>query len=82
MGKVEPIFDYNPTERELKRLGFDRNIGHYDEQIELYKEITANKHTDYYCLFLLFSMRGEKERAAKYLAKAPSWQQDLFIQDF
>ncbi|MDR1593292.1 MAG: hypothetical protein LBS43_02250 [Prevotellaceae bacterium] len=85
MGKVETIFDYNPTERELRRWGVDKNdgYGHYEERFALFKKIvTTSKETDYYMLGLLFSMRGDRKRAAEYFAKAPSWQQDLLIQDF
>jgi hypothetical protein len=85
MGKIETIFDYNPTEQELKRFGFDRNdgYGHYEERLaNLKKWHSEGERPDYYCLGLLFSMRGDKKRATEYFSKAHPWQRDLLIKDF
>jgi tetratricopeptide (TPR) repeat protein len=83
MEKVESIFDYNPTEQELRRFGIKKEYGRYEEQVKEYKEILERlNHPEYYVLGLLFSMRGDKKRAIEYFAKAPSYQQDLLIQDF
>jgi tetratricopeptide (TPR) repeat protein len=80
--KVESIFDYNPTERELVRFGVEHDgDGHYEERLAFLKELLSKK-TDYYYLGLLFSMRGDKKRAEEYFAKATYGQRQLLIQDF
>jgi hypothetical protein len=81
--KVETIFDHNPTERELRRFGIQREYGDLDKQIErdkaFYEKLEAPQ---YYYLGLLFSMRGDKKRAEEYFAKATYGQQRLLVQDF
>jgi hypothetical protein len=80
---VESIFDYNPTERELRRFGIKREDGSYEEQIALSKEmISVAEKPDYYCLYILFKSRGDEKRAADHWAKMEQWQRDIFIQDF
>jgi hypothetical protein len=84
---VESIFDYNPTEQELKRFGISREKEKkhgrkYEDQIEDMKKVIAEVGLpEYFRIGILFSMRGDKKRAAEYFAKAPRWQQDLLIQD-
>jgi hypothetical protein len=81
---VENIFDYNPTERELRRFGVKVEYGHYEEQLAIFKGAYINaKKPDYYLLGILFSMRGEKDRANEYFAKAyPDSRLQLLINDF
>jgi tetratricopeptide (TPR) repeat protein len=88
MKKVESIFDYDPTEQELRRFGLDRKTQgeHYDEGLALLKkvlsEVDEDDEPEYYYLGLLFSMRGDTKRAEEYFAKAPYNQQRLLVQDF
>lgn len=63
---METIFDYNPTDEELKRFGGRK-------QFEWYKKLGFEpySHPDdaNYALGLLFSMRGDKKKANEYWAK-------------
>lgn len=63
---METIFDYNPTDEELKRFGGR-------EQFEWYRKLRfdpfSNEDNANYALGLLFSMRGNKKRANEYWAK-------------
>lgn len=63
---METIFDYNPTEEELHRFGGMRQFEFYKRELGAYYiyEDDANYH-----LGLLFSMRGNKEKAESYFAK-------------
>jgi len=80
---VETIFDYNPTEQELRRFRVKREDECYEESLALLKEsMTSAKTPEYYCIGLLFAMRGETEKANDYFAKIPYWQKQLFVQDF
>jgi len=80
---METIFDYNPTELELRRFGMRREDGYYEKQIARNKEIMSNSsEPEYYYLGLLFSMRGDKKRAAEYFAQATPGQRSMLIQDF
>jgi hypothetical protein len=80
---METIFDYNLTERELRRFGISKEWGNVEEQIEKQKNMFAkSKQPEYYWLGILFFSRGDKKRADEYFAKAEQWQRDLLIQDF
>lgn len=63
---METIFDYNPTEEELQRFGGMKQFEFCKKLLGAYYiyEDDANYH-----LGLLFSMRGDKERAKSYFAK-------------
>ena len=60
---METIFDFNPTDKELKRFGGR-------EQFEKAKKYGidpfGDEDTNNYQLGLLFSMRGNKEKAEHY----------------
>jgi hypothetical protein len=80
---METIFDYNPTELELRRFGIKREDGDYEKQLKWMKEMLAGfQSPEYYYLGLLFSMRGDDKRAAEYFAKATPGQRAILIQDF
>jgi hypothetical protein len=86
---VESIFDYSPSEEELERLfrfklhlGDERDKVNEEFLVFLKKSALTQKKTDYYLLYRLFNMRGDKKRAAECFAKMEQWQRDIFIQDF
>ena len=60
---METIFDYNPTERELKRFNFTN-----PEIIKFAKESKCSD-SHLYQLGMLFSMRGDSKRADEYWSK-------------
>lgn len=61
---METIFDYNPTQGELNRLGMGTPGG-----MQLMKAVEPSPDTNYYWLGMLFSMRGDKEKANEYWSK-------------
>jgi hypothetical protein len=80
---METIFDYNPTDTELKRWVNAKDPAEREKQRQFLKEILESADApDYYYLGLLFASRGDKKRANEYFAKAKPWQRDLLIQDF
>jgi hypothetical protein len=72
MGKVESIFDYNPTERELRRFNL-----YSEEQIEEVKYLYSRygdtddccRDSILYQLGFLFLMRKKPETADKYFSR-------------
>ena len=63
---METIFDYNPTDEELKRFGGRKNLEYLKQHgIDPFD----NADDANFSLGLLFSMRGEKKRANEYWAK-------------
>lgn len=67
---METIFDYNPTELEMKRFGIQARFGDIDNQINLMKEMNAKSPDDNnYQLGLLFAMRGDMEKSDKYFSQ-------------
>ena len=62
---IETILDYNPTEQEWKRFGFEG-----ESDFKKYSHIFINSHDSInYQLGLLYAMRGEKDKANKYWQK-------------
>ena len=63
---METIFDYNITDEELKRFGgrkqFEWEAAHGIDSFEFDDD-------NNYMLGILFSMRGDKEKANEYWAK-------------
>ncbi|MBP5591597.1 hypothetical protein J6Y50_07080 [bacterium] len=57
---TETIWDYNPTEKELKKIG--EKTGYTQEEI-----ITASRTGEgrFWCLETLFDLRGNKEDLAR-----------------
>ena len=73
-GRMETIFDHNPTPLELHHLGYldDATTTLTDEQwAEVRAEILAFP-TDPIALSCLMSMRGDDERAKSYLEWLPA----------
>ena len=62
--KIETILDYNPTEEEWKRFG-GKSV--FMRWFDLYTKSSPDNLN--YHLGLLFSMRGNKEKANHYFSK-------------
>lgn len=81
---METVFDHNPTEQELSRFGIKKEFGNIDKQIEFMRELNKKSNDDnLYQLGLLFSIRGNIERANQYFSKIKNKKMlDTLIQDF
>lgn len=64
LGNVETIFDYNPTETELKRFNGIKTL-----LFGIERGAYNNPDNRNYDLGLLFSGRGDLDRGAKYFNK-------------
>lgn len=76
----ETIFDYNPTDAELKRFGGRERFAWLMEQ-----NINLFEHDDdrYYCLALLFGGRKDKSRFLHYCSLIKNKSRlGVFMQDF
>lgn len=63
---METVFDHNPTDKELTRFG------NYFESCKLLGiDYTDKKYADanYYQIGILYSLRGDKQKANEYFAK-------------
>ena len=82
---METIFDYNPTEGELKRFNL-RTQKDIDEIKYLYAKDTNNKDCQdsiNYQLGLLFAMRGNKNKSILFFNKIYNRNMlTTLIQDF
>ncbi|MBD0723642.1 hypothetical protein B6A10_00445 [Flavobacterium sp. L1I52] len=76
--RLETIFDYNPTERELIDIRFDSlslclkfgiNIKE-SITLELYKKLVSQQNA-YYDLAVLFEFRNDPVKANEYWDKLP-----------
>ena len=64
MGKLETVFDHNPTDLELKRFGGRE----WFEQAKEYG-VELDEDENYYQIGLLYSGRGDYNTAKKYFEK-------------
>jgi hypothetical protein len=72
--KVETVFDYNPTEDELKRFGLSPRLPDYEQRFAGKQQLMAGADaSDYFIIGQLFYYRGDHERARKYFEKDPEW---------
>lgn len=77
---METIFDYNPTDLELKRFGGKESFEFLKEN-GLQRIITEDDNL--YQLGILFAMRGEIKKANEYWSKIKNKDMlDTLIQDF
>lgn len=73
--KTETIFDFNPTDAELKRFGLDYSDKNY---------LIESPDTCNYQLGILFTIRNNNKMAEFYFNKIKNrkWLSGLFMQDF
>lgn len=77
---METIFDYNPTNLELKRFG-GKEAFEYAKQKNI--NLFANSDNNLWQIGLLFSMRGDSQKANDYWNKMKDKSQlTILIQDF
>jgi hypothetical protein len=81
---METIFDYNPTDTELKRAGLDRKSPNFDFWVERIKQLFAESNDDrLYRLGMLFAGRGDMEKANAYWSQIEHKRMlDTLIEDF
>lgn len=79
---METIFDHNPTKEELKRFGFrEYETFSIQEQKDFYLNHPSVDTYNYH-LYILFSIRGNDERAKELYQKLSSDYKGLLMQDF
>jgi hypothetical protein len=81
---METIFDYNPTDVELKRAGMIREDSDFDFWVEFNKQNFAESNDDrLYCLGMLFAGRGDMKKANAYWSQIEYKRMlDTLIEDF
>lgn len=75
---METLFDHRPTKEELRAL-----FGPEAPTREDYEKLTSDADTENGRLFDLFTLRGDSEKAAAYLARVedPALRRDLEYSD-
>lgn len=75
---METIFDHNPTDLELKRFGGREHLKKCKKH-----GIERSSDTQYYMIGLLYSMRGDKDKANDYWSRIENKEMlKTLIEDF
>ncbi len=69
---METIFDHNVTEEEVKLL-----LG-LEISKERFMEWKLDKEANFSCIYRLYLIRGDKEKAKKYFDKLPDTEHKYF----